>query len=123
MCTTYKLEGLSNFLLLIVGLENGIAAFAWLISEGLSVYSLGLSMLQYFIMRHQDLIGCADDKGIPLYIFNEFNEMLFMFSAGVNLRIMIPVLILVFIFCLLTCSFESFLKLFRREQFPEIEVD
>lgn len=45
LCPFVRMEGICNLLLLLIGVENGIAAFSWILCEMISIYSVFLSIL------------------------------------------------------------------------------
>ncbi|CAD8164705.1 unnamed protein product [Paramecium pentaurelia] len=118
---------ISNIILLIIGIENGIGVFSWVISETFSLYNILFLILQC-IIKFQNAASNTIDKEttneIHIYIlFRNFNEKMYISFSWLNFATMIPAIFMLLLITICTCQIKLFQSLIKRNiRYQEDEI-
>ncbi|CAK79448.1 unnamed protein product (macronuclear) [Paramecium tetraurelia] len=109
---------ITNVILLIIGLENGIGVLSWLISETFSIYTIMFVSLQFFVMlkqTSQNMVDQENNDNTKLQIlFCQINEMIYKSCCWLNFATMLPAIFMLTLITVCTCQIKLFQQLIKR---------
>ncbi|CAD8176569.1 unnamed protein product [Paramecium octaurelia] len=117
---------ISNVILLIIGIENGIGVFSWLISETFSIYTIIFVALQFFVkLKQPSQIRVDqennDDTKLQI-VFSQINEIIYKSCCWLNFATMLPAIFMLSLITVCTCQIKLFQSLIKRN-LPQHQED